>query len=145
MACGGPDHLWFLSSTIRREMGHIFAEARVSASCQNFLDNKVATLPSFAPIYVFPSLSSSDEIFKITLSSLPAEYGRPSDGLLRFSQDIQLNFSRFGTIVDSDLIQTISGVFSGKGYVVFERPSQGNTSTITSSQRSFEDLCHSVS
>ncbi|KAG1146839.1 hypothetical protein G6F37_011887 [Rhizopus arrhizus] len=59
-------------------------------------------LPSFVDrFHVFPSLSPSATLLKVTLAGLPHQYGRREGGLAQLHDDMQRNLSSFGTVVDS--------------------------------------------
>ncbi|KAG0905978.1 hypothetical protein G6F33_011739 [Rhizopus arrhizus] len=111
-----------LADQIRRDYHKLYAELTVSPVMYAQLCSDGLQLPSFVDrFHVFPSLSPSATLLKVTLAGLPHQYGRREGGLAQLHGDMQRNLSSFGTVVDSDIIKGSSGVYSGKGYVVLEQ------------------------
>lgn len=130
-SCEGGVHLWSVSDTLRRHLSHIYAEVCVSPSKRAELLEKGLKLDSLtSPLAVFPSLSMSAEILKVSLSGLPAQYGRADGGLAQLNADMYRNLSIFGNIVDCGIVVNSSGFFSGNGFVVLECLSSSNSDAI---------------
>ncbi|KAG0907920.1 hypothetical protein G6F33_010149 [Rhizopus arrhizus] len=120
--CNGDEHLWAVADQIRRDYHKLYAELTVSPDMYAQLCSDGLQLPSFVDrFHVFPSLSPSATLLKVTLAGLPHQYGRREGGLAQLHDDMQRNLSSFGTVVDSGIIKGSSGVYSGKGYVVLEQ------------------------
>ncbi|KAG1043226.1 hypothetical protein G6F43_011708 [Rhizopus delemar] len=99
-------------------------------------------LPSFVDrFHVFPSLSPSATLLKVTLAGLPHQYDRREGGLAQLHNDMQRNLSSFGTVVDSGIIKGSSGVYSGKGYVVLEQFPKTTDNTV---EHRLPELQHNV-
>ncbi|KAG1069126.1 hypothetical protein G6F41_006274 [Rhizopus arrhizus] len=141
----GDENLWAVADQIRKENQHLYAELTVSPSMYQQLCSKGLNLPSFDDQFdVFPSMSPSAELMKVTLSGLPHQYGRRDGGLSQLHTDMQRNLSPFGKIVDSGIIKGSSGVYSGKGYVVLEKPSNAAQPPNGSTHRELQHNVHWV-
>ena len=143
--CNDDENLWAVADQILRENQHLDAELTVSPSMYQQLCSKGLNLPSFDDQFdVFPSLSPSAELMKVTLSGLPHQYGRRDGDLSQLHTDMQCNLSPFGKIVDSGIIKGSSGIYSGKGYVVLEKPSNAAQPPNGSTHRELQHNVHWV-
>ncbi|KAG1258347.1 hypothetical protein G6F68_008820 [Rhizopus microsporus] len=140
--CNGDEHLWAVADQIRRDYHKLYAELTVSPDMYAQLCSDGLQLPSFVDrFHVFPSLSPSATLLKVTLAGLPHQYGRREGGLAQLHDDMQRNLSSFGTVVDSGIIKGSSGVYSGKGYVVLEQFLKTTDNTV---EHRLPELQHNV-
>ncbi|OBZ80234.1 hypothetical protein A0J61_11717, partial [Choanephora cucurbitarum] len=86
--CEGQKHLWSVSGTLRREYARQYAEIAVSPSTYRNFKDKGFELQTLGKFLAYPSLSSSSEILKISLSGLPPQYGREFGGLEQLHSDM---------------------------------------------------------
>ena len=118
--CNGSEHLWSVSSTLRRDFSRVYAEIVVSPSKYIQFAQEGFELKTQGKFLAFPSLSPSAEVLKISLSGLPSQYGRRQGGLDQLRTDMNHNLRHYGKIIDSGLVTNSSGVYTGSGYVVLE-------------------------
>lgn len=118
--CDGQTHLWSVRDHFRRDYDRCYAEVVVSPSMYHkFLSKSFFSLVSFTePFIIYPSLSPSDDILKISLTGLPDQYGRLHGGMEQLTADMSTNLTAFGTLLDCGFVTGASGVYSGNGYAV---------------------------
>ena len=140
--CGGQAHLWSVRDHFRRDYNRCYAEVVVSPSKYHyFLNNSTFSLSFFTDTFrIYPSLSPTAEIMKISLTGLPDQYGRLFGGTEQLTRDMNTNMSRFGTLLDCGFVTGASGVYSGNGYAVISTDNTSPTSPFKSVSHKFIGL-----
>ncbi|KAK4521025.1 uncharacterized protein ATC70_004013 [Mucor velutinosus] len=105
---------------MRRDNSRVYAEISVSPMMyQQMLHQPALELKNFdEPLMSYPTLSPSANIVKLSLTRLPAQYGRKDGGTTQLKADIHHSLDKYGQLIDCGYVIGGSSIYASGDYAV---------------------------